>query len=273
MVRVSMRSGLRRLNRRVKGGVWMGRVVLATLAAALVIAPGWNGGAWAEVEEPYDPIEPFNRGIFWFNERVDLNVLQPIAEVYDSNVPDPVQKGIGNFFLNLRYPSYLVSDLIQGKLTQALDHTGRFIINSTIGVVGLIDFAKDMGLPDHEEDFAIALASHGVPAGPYLVLPFLGPSNVRDGVGRIVDGFLDPIGWVGYSSLSRGTKLAISTSALAVRIVHTRAGLLQAIDAARESSVDLYLFMQGAYYQHRHGLVTDGADEESPGDEEQSGGV
>jgi phospholipid-binding lipoprotein MlaA len=217
---------------------------------------------WAEVEEPYDPIEPFNRGVFWVNDKLDVNIFEPIAHAYESVVPDPVQTGIGNFFLNLRYPSYLVSDLVQGKVTQALEHTGRFVINSTIGVVGLIDVAEDFGLPDHDEDFGIALAWHGVPAGPYLVLPILGPSNVRDGVGRLVDAFLDPIGWVAYSGIPARTKVAASTSALTVKFVHTRAGLIQAIDAAKESSVDLYLFMQGAYYQHRHGVLTDGAEAE-----------
>lgn len=221
------------------------------------------GFAQAEAEEPYDPIESFNRGIFWFNDKVDVNILEPIARGYENTVPDFAQTGIGNFFANLRYPSYLVSDIVQGKFSQALDHTGRFLINSTIGIAGLIDFAKDWGLPDHREDFGVALAYHGVPAGPYLVLPILGPSNVRDGVGLIVDGFLDPIGWIGYSNASAAVKIGIPAGVLAVKLIHTRAGLIQAIETAKESSVDYYLFTQGAYYQYRHGLVTDGADEDS----------
>lgn len=231
------------------------------LKSAMVLVTVCSVGirvAVAESEEPYDPIEPVNRAIFSFNDTVDVHVLEPVGRAYRNNVPDTIQTGIGNFFLNLRYPSYLVSDVVQGKFQQALDHTGRFLINSTIGILGFIDFATDMGLPDHEEDFGIALAYHGVPAGPYLMLPILGPSNVRDGVGRIVDAFLDPIGWVGYSSLSSGTKVAIAASALGLKLVHTRAGLLQAVEAAKESSVDYYLFMQGAYYQHRYGLLTDG---------------
>jgi phospholipid-binding lipoprotein MlaA len=216
----------------------------------------------AEIEEPYDPIEPINRGIFEFNDTVDIYVLEPVSRAYRNNVPDPVQSGIGNFFANLRYPSYLVSDIIQGKFDQVLDHTGRFLVNSTVGVLGFLDVAKDLGLPDHREDFGLGLAYHGVPSGPYLVVPFIGPSNVRDGVGLIVDGFLDPIGWVGYSSLSAGTKLAVAATALGVKVVHTRAGLLQAVEAAKESSVDYYLFAQGAYYQYRHGLLTDGKDDD-----------
>lgn len=224
--------------------------------------------AQAEVEEPYDPIEPVNRAIFDFNDTVDIYVLEPVARSYRNNVPDFMQTGIGNFFRNLRYPSYLVSDIIQGKFEQALDHTGRFLINSTVGVLGFIDVAEDWGLPDHQEDFGIGLAYNGVPHGPYLVIPILGPSSVRDGFGLIVDGFLDPIGWIGYSSLSAGTKVAIAAGTLGVKLVHTRAGLLQAIEAAKESSVDYYLFAQGAYYQHRHGLVTDGKDEDEIGGDE-----
>ncbi|MFO0417210.1 MAG: VacJ family lipoprotein [Pseudomonadota bacterium] len=233
-------------------------ISVVVLLGVVVSAPN----AWCAPEEPYDPIEPVNRAIFDFNDTLDIHVLEPVARAYRNNMPDPVRIGIGNFFDNLRYPSYLVSDIIQGKFEQALDHTGRFLINTTVGVLGFMDIAKDWGLPDHREDFALGLAYHGVPAGPYLVIPFLGPSSVRDGVGLIVDGFLDPIGWVGYTSLSSGTKVAIAASALGIKVVHTRSGLLQAIEAAKEGAVDYYLFAQGAYYQHRHGLLTDGKEEE-----------
>jgi phospholipid-binding lipoprotein MlaA len=239
------------------------RTFLQVRAVAIVLsAVSFCSLAYCEIEEPYDPIEPVNRAIFDFNDTVDIHVLEPVARAYRNNLPDFMQTGIGNFFNNLRYPSYLVSDIIQGKFDQVLDHTGRFLINSTVGVLGFIDVAEDWGLPDHREDFGIGLAYHGVPHGPYLVVPFIGPSSVRDGFGLIVDGFLDPIGWVGYSSLSAGTKVAIAATSLGVKVVHTRAGLLQAIEAAKESSVDYYLFAQGAYYQHRHGLVTDGKDED-----------
>jgi phospholipid-binding lipoprotein MlaA len=245
-------------------GVMKPRMLTCSIMAALMTSVSY---AHAAPEEPYDPAEPVNRFIFDVNDTLDIHIMEPIARAYKENVPDPVQIGIKNFFLNLRYPSYLVSDIIQGKFEQALDHTGRFLINSTIGVLGFVDMAKDYGLPDHEEDFGIALMHHGVPAGPYIMLPFLGPSNVRDGVGRLVDAFLDPIGWVGYSSLSAGTKVAIAATALGVKAVHTRAGLLQAIEAGKESSVDYYLFAQGAYYQYRQGLLTDGMDDEDIGSE------
>jgi phospholipid-binding lipoprotein MlaA len=233
------------------------------VVSALVISGAvacFPTSALGEPEEPYDPLESVNRGIFDFNDTLDVYAIEPVSRTYRDNVPDFLQTGISNFFLNLRYPSYLVSDILQGKFEQALEHTGRFLINTTVGIVGLVDVAEDIGLPDHEEDFGTALAYHGVPAGPYLVLPILGPSNVRDGVGRIVDGFLDPIGWIYYSSASSGVKLGVSATALGVKLVSTRAGLLQAVEMAKESSLDYYLFTQGAYYQYRHGVITDGAE-------------
>lgn len=232
-------------------------VFSAVLSAAILSIPLRAHG---EAEQPYDPLESVNRKIFSFNDTLDVHAIEPVSRAYRRNIPDFMQTGITNFFLNLRYPSYLVSDILQGKFEQALEHTGRFIVNTTVGIVGLVDVAEDIGLPDHEEDFGTALAYHGVPAGPYLMLPILGPSNVRDGVGRIVDGFLDPIGWIYYSSASSATKLAVSATALGVKLVSTRAGLIQAVETAKESSLDYYLFTQGAYYQYRHGVVTDGAE-------------
>lgn len=235
------------------------KAVVSALVISGVVAC-FPTNAMGEPEEPYDPLESVNRGIFDFNDTLDVYAIEPVSRTYRDNVPDFLQTGISNFFLNLRYPSYLVSDILQGKFEQALEHTGRFLVNTTVGIVGLVDVAEDIGLPDHEEDFGTALAYHGVPAGPYLVLPILGPSNVRDGVGRIVDGFLDPIGWIYYSSASSGVKLGVSATALGVKLVSTRAGLLQAVETAKESSLDYYLFTQGAYYQYRHGVITDGAE-------------
>lgn len=239
------------------------RTPLLPLVAALVASFAVSlSPCYAQPEEPYDPLEGMNRGIFWFNNELDEFVLEPVARGYRDVTPDVVRTGISNFFLNLRYPSYLVSDLFQGKFEQALDHTGRFLINTTIGIGGFIDFATEMGLPDHEEDFGVMLAYHGVPGGPYLMLPILGPSNIRDGVGRIVDAFLDPLSWIGYTNISSSTKVAIWAGTLGLKLVHTRAGLLQAVETAKESSVDYYGFVQGAYYQHRYGLTFDGRDDD-----------
>lgn len=222
-----------------------------------------TGPARAQDEEISDPLESFNRGIFWFNDKLDVYVLEPVARRYKDYVPDPVQNGIGNFFENLRYPRYLLSDLVQFKFSQALDHTGRFLINSTVGVLGFVDVAKEFGLPVHEEDFGLALAYHGVGPGPYLVLPILGPSNLRDGFGKIVDSFVDPFAIVAYTT-DADISIPIILGAKTIEVIDTRAGLSEAIETAKESSVDYYLFMQGAYYQYRRGVLYDG----NPPDEE-----
>ncbi len=206
-------------------------------------------------EEIWDPIEPVNRGIFEFNDTLDVHVLEPVAQAYDDNIPDPIKTGIGNFFENLRYPSYLVSDILQLNFTQAAHHTGRFVVNSTVGLAGLIDVAKDIGLKKIKEDFGLTLAHYDVPPGPYIVIPFLGPSNLRDGFGRIVDGFLDPIGWIAYTDASTDAKFWIPAGAIVVNAIDQRADLLEAVKAGKESSLDFYLFSQGAYYQYREGLL------------------
>jgi len=211
-----------------------------------------------------DPFESVNRKIFWFNDKIDINVLEPVAHVYEDNVPRPIQTGIGNFFENLKYPKYLVSDIVQLKFTQALEHTGRFLVNTTVGIAGLMDVAEDMGLEKHREDFGTALGYHGVGEGPYIVLPLVGPSNVRDTVGFVVDTFLDPFnfldprfGWP-YSGVRSGVSDPVTIGGVTVRTIDDRAGLIEAVDSARESAVDYYLFIESAYHQHREGLIHDG---------------
>jgi phospholipid-binding lipoprotein MlaA len=205
----------------------------------------------------YDPWEPMNRGIFWFNDRVDVYVLEPVARGYDNVMPDAAQRGVGNFFKNLRYPSHLVSDIIQGKGQQALEHTGQFLINTTLGVVGIFDVAESFGLSPKEEDFATALASYEVPAGPYLVIPFIGPSNVRDGVGLLVDTVLNPLYWLSFAGGSSDVETPVTVGLTTLKFVDIRAGLLDAVETAKGASLDYYLFMQGAYYQYRDGLLKD----------------
>lgn len=218
------------------------------------------GAATTFAEDVWDPAEGVNRGIFKFNDKVDIYFMEPVARGYDKVVPQPAKKGVSNFFRNLRYPSYLVSDIVQLKFGQAAHHTGRFLINTTIGLFGFIDVAQHVGLEDQKEDFGIALAYHGVPAGPYMVLPILGPSNLRDSVGLLVDFFLDPFTILSLSSVKAGTSDPIVYSASGMKLVDTRAGLLDAIESAKTGSVDYYLFTQSAYYQYRDGLLYDKKD-------------
>ncbi len=201
--------------------------------------------------ELYDPWEGFNRGVFWFNEQFDSYLLKPVAQGYDYIVPKGAQRSVRNFFKNLGYPSNLVSSLIRLDFSEAGTHTARFAINTTAGIGGLFDVADDCGLKAEQSDFGIALGHYDVPAGPYLVLPFLGPSNVRDGLSAVVDGFLDPVYYVGAYSEPESTQWAIDIGTKALQIVNRRAQLLEASDSAKKASLDYYLFMQSAHYQMR----------------------
>lgn len=219
----------------------------------------------AHAEEVWDPIEPVNRGVFWFNDKLDVGVLEPVATFYRDNVGQKTRKCIGNFFSNLRYPRYLASDLIQLKFEQAGLHTRRFLLNSTLGMVGFFDIASEIGLEDNYEDVGLALAYWGVPSGPYIVLPLLGPSNLRDTVGTAADTFLDPIGLLEWTGTDSDVAFEVGIGYAVARGIHQRSTLLDAVDAAKESSVDYYLFVQSAYYQYRRGQLYDG----SPPDEEE----
>lgn len=217
--------------------------------------------------EVWDPIEPVNRGIFWFNDKVDRYFLEPVARGYDTVTPDGVQRGIGNFFENLKFPVHLVSDVAQFKFEQAGTHIGRFLINSTIGLAGIFDVAKEIGLKKHEEDIGTALAYHGVPDGPYIVLPFFGPSNLRDAIGLVGDTGLNGLNAIYFAEgVDSQARFVITTSATGVKVIDQRARLIEAIDTARDSSLDYYLFVREAYKQHRDGVIWDGDKKE--GDEE-----
>jgi phospholipid-binding lipoprotein MlaA len=228
------------------------RLVLFFLSGWMLIAPL---SAQAISEEIYDPFEKVNRATFYFNDKVDSYLLEPVAKGYVVVVPEIARQGVTNFFSNLRFPQYLVSDLVRLEFSQALSTTGRFAVNTTIGIGGLIDFASHMGLPDRGRDFGLALAYHGVPPGPYIVLPFLGPSNVRDSFGLIVDTFLDPLYYVNYTGASGDLKRAIDIGGTALNVVSTRARLLDTVSAAKAAAIDYYGFTQGAYYQYRRGLL------------------
>lgn len=224
------------------------RLLFCALLAGSTLLFGLIGKAYAQDLD--DPIEPFNRGMFWFNDKLDVYLLEPAARGYDYVAPAPVKKGISNFFVNLRSPIYLVSDLVQLKFGQAWRHTARFVINTTVGVVGFIDVAQYMDLPHHEEDFGTALGYHGLPPGPYIMLPLLGPTDLRDGFGRIVDAFLTPTYYIDDPWIIAGAK--------AVETVDDRRKLLDAVEVGKQSSFDYYLFVRSSYAQRRLNLIYDG---------------
>src|SRR5512140_45443 len=141
------------------------------------------------VANNHDPLEGMNRAVFWFNDQVDDYVIEPAAKGWDKIAPDRVKKSLSNFFQNLRFPIIAGNNLLQGKPIQSASDVGRFVVNTTVGVLGFFDPASDWGLAPHNEDFGQTLGYWGVPPGPYLVLPFVGPSNPRDAVGLAADSF------------------------------------------------------------------------------------
>lgn len=213
---------------------------------ALGLASG-TGFATAEDETP-DPLQGFNRGVQAFNDTADRFVLKPVAKGYTKVLPEGVRHGIGNFFQNLTYPLVIVNQLLQGKVKLGVSDTGRFLMNSTLGICGLFDPASHAGMPLHEEDFGQTFAKWGIGRGPYIVIPFLGPSDVRDGAGSLLSYAVNPIQYVTDDTTTR-----ISLTAL--NLVQTRAGLLE---AEKLISGDRYIFMRDAYLQRRDYLNKDG---------------
>jgi len=217
-----------------------------------------SGRAQAEGESVSDPFERFNRASFWFNERLDRNILEPVAKEYRAYVPRTVRDSVGNFFENLGYPIYLAGDLIQLKFDQVGLHSGRFMINSVFGCAGLFDVASEYGMEHHSEDIGTGLGYYGVGEGPYLVLPLLGPSNLRDTFGRVGQYFISPTTYISEVVSPDSSATATAWSLRAVDVVDGRAGLLEATDLGKTSSVDYYLFVRTAYHETRQGIIYDG---------------
>tara|TARA_B100001287_G_scaffold149892_1_gene126197 strand:- start:859 stop:1602 length:744 start_codon:yes stop_codon:yes gene_type:complete len=206
-----------------------------------------------KADEEDDPLEPINRVIFEFNEIVDDNILEPVAKGYKYVTPDPVEKGISNFFSNLGEINTIANDLLQLKFQQAGKDSLRFFLNSTIGVLGIFDVATPLGLSKNKEDFGQTLGFWGIPNGPYLVLPFLGPSSFRDAPGSFVDYELSPI-----EQLHHEERQALRL----INIVETRAKLLRATKILDTAAKDKYIFIRESYLQKRESLVRDGENEE-----------
>ncbi|MDP7549006.1 MAG: VacJ family lipoprotein [Alphaproteobacteria bacterium] len=198
-----------------------------------------------------DPLEPMNRIIFAFNETVDLVLLRPIAIGYNWIMPDLAIQAVRRAFLNLDAPVIAVNDLLQGDLADAGVTAGRFGINSTIGFLGLLDPAAELGLERHHADFGQTLHSYDVGPGPYLVLPLLGPASSRGGAGKVVDIFFQPLTYL----LSSAENLGVA----AARAVVKREELLDPLDELRENSIDYYTGLKAAFWQARQVELNKGA--------------
>lgn len=206
-----------------------------------------SGCAHSPPDEPSDPLESVNRVVYSFNTTVDKYALRPVAKGYVAVVPDMVRKGVNNFFANLFYPRVAVSNFLQGKVKTGVSDTGRFLVNTTIGLVGIFDVATPLGMPRHREDLGQTFGVWGVGPGWYLVLPLYGPSTNRDFVGRVADGFLNPLAYT-----TRDTQLA----ATAVYAIDLRSQFL-GVDGVIEDAFDPYLFVRGAYLERREARIKD----------------
>ncbi len=220
------------------------QTLIATLITGALTGCATNG-------DPSDPLEPMNRGIHSFNEAVDKAVIKPVAVGYEKVLPGPAKTGIRNFFSNLGDITIVANDVLQLKLEQGTSDLLRLAINSTIGFFGLLDVSSEMGLRKHEEDFGQTLGRWGVGTGPYLVLPFLGPSDFRDTAGYVVD--------TEYTDVVRKYHdVSTRNPTLALRLISRRAELLDAQATVETAALDNYEFTRDFYLERRRSLVYDG---------------
>lgn len=237
------------------------RGIAALLAAALLCTVTATGAGaqdrsarQAQEDSANDPLEPVNRGIFWFNEGLDTVLLRPTAKVYRTVLPDPARTGIRNVLRNLRSPLDLANQLLQGDVPGAGNVIKRFVINSTVGLAGLIDVAAEKGIPYEYESLDQTFAVWGVPEGPYLVLPVLGSSSLRDAFGTAGEFFADPIS--NYASNTDRTWISYTRAGLYA--IDTRSEYLDALDDVKRNSFDYYASMRSLYRQRRDGWIRDG---------------
>ncbi|HEX2796434.1 MAG TPA: VacJ family lipoprotein [Immundisolibacter sp.] len=235
---------------RPQGGPAAGMVVATAETAPTASTDADDDfGEWEKETTPEvsDPLEKINRGVFWFNEQADRFVIKPVAKGYDWALPKPVKRGVSNVFDNLFTPVVAVSDLLQGNFQESAGDVGRFVVNSTVGVVGIFDVATGWGLEKRREDIGQAFGAWGIGSGPYLVLPILGPSSVRDGVGLVGNYFLLPQNYIEDD----GTRWGVTI----LGGIDTRYRLLDASNVLEQAALDRYAFVRSSYTQHRQNLV------------------
>ena len=226
------------------------RIVFLLLLAGLVA--GGCANTQALSNDPSDPWEGFNRNVYQFNDSVDRAFLVPAATTYRSLLPEFAKAGVSNFFSNVSDIGIALNNILQLKFLDAASDTGRILVNSTVGLLGLLDVASHMGLQKNNEDFGQTLAFWGVGTGPYVVLPLLGPSNLRDGPAKVVDFLLWAPNWTDINGSERGGLLALN-------VVKERTELMQLEEKAGELSRDRYIFIRDAYLDNRAFLASDGA--------------
>lgn len=207
------------------------------------------GGCASKGASPEDPWEGWNRKVYDFNKSVDKNIAKPVTKGYKAITPDFVETGVSNVFSNLGDIPNFLNNFLQGKPVDSISDLTRFVVNSTIGIVGLWDPASKMGLEKHDEDFGQTLATWGVEKGPYVMLPFLGPSTLRDTVAYPVDNYTDLVGHIDHVPTKNQLRI--------LNLVDQRAAIM-AFEEQLESASDEYLFVRDVYLQNRKYKVFDG---------------
>ncbi len=211
---------------------------------------------------PKDPLEAFNRGVYQFNDAVDKALIKPAATGYNIAMPSLGKTMVSNFFSNLDDVIVAINDLLQFKVVRAASDSGRILVNSTIGIYGLVDVASKVGLEKHNEDFGQTLGYWGIGSGPYLVIPLLGPSTVRDGAGLYAD--------IRSGMLGRFKPVDTRNQLYVTNLINKRAGLLNQEKVLDEAMIDQYSFIRDAYLQRRRSLIYDGSPPREKFDEDES---
>jgi phospholipid-binding lipoprotein MlaA len=207
------------------------------------------GCATGPERDPADPLEPLNRATFQFNDTIDRHIAQPVARTYNRTVPRPVRIGVDNFFGNLGDVTVMLNDFAQLRVMDGMNDLMRVAVNSTFGLLGVLDIATPAGITRRDQDFGLTLGHYGVPTGPYLVLPLFGPSTFRDAAGFGVDQYAAPANW---------TRPAVRNTLWGVNFVSTRARYLNATNLLEQAALDRYLFVRDAYLGRRRALLDEG---------------
>jgi len=235
-----------------KGGFLnIGLILLSILVGGCASTP-------EEYSDPRDPWKSYNRKVYGFNQAIDKAVLKPVAKGYKAITPEPVDHGITNFFDNLADVNSAVNNLLQFKLSRTGSDVGRVVMNTTVGLFGLFDVATNMGFPSYKEDFGQTFGYWGDEPSPYIVLPFLGPSTMRDSIGLWGDMFVNPFAYL--------DDLYVYSGLTVLNFVDTRSDLLTAGELLEEAAFDPYVFTRDAYLQRRRDKIFDGS---PPQDEEE----
>ena len=224
-----------------------------SFAGCATAPPRSDTALYAAYQEANDPIEPLNRYFLELTNFADFLLLRPAAEIYQGIAPKPMRRGIRNFVGNLGEPLTFGHDLLQAEFRRAGQSLFRFIVNSTLGLVGLVDVAYYMGVPGHSEDAGQTLAIYGVPEGPYIFLPFMGPSSLRATTGRAIDYFADPVGYIPIED-----RRFIRLVSGALNTIDFRASTLDALDQVERTSIDYYVVLRELYRQNRRKEIANG---------------